>query len=70
MKYIKFGGMGLRVSQLCLGTMIFGLQCDETQSHAIMDAAAAGGIDFIDTDDVYPLGGRQPAELRKSSVSG
>src|SRR4051794_30463625 len=36
MQYTKFGGTGLRVSKLCLGTMTFGLQCDETQSHAIM----------------------------------
>ena len=57
MKYTKFGKTGLRVSQLCLGTMTFGLQCDEAQSNAILDAAAAGGIDFLDTADVYPLGG-------------
>ena len=46
-----------RVSRLCLGTMTFGLQCDEPQSRAIMDRAAEGGIDFLDTADVYPLGG-------------
>jgi aryl-alcohol dehydrogenase-like predicted oxidoreductase len=57
MKHIQFGRTGLRVSRLCLGTMTFGLQCDEAQSQAIMDASAEGGIDFIDTADVYPLGG-------------
>ena len=57
MKHIQFGRTGLRVSRLCLGTMTFGLQCDEAQSRAIMDASADGGIDFIDTADVYPLGG-------------
>ena len=57
MQYTKFGRTGLRVSRLCLGTMTFGLQCDEAQSHAILDAAAEGGIDFLDTADVYPLGG-------------
>lgn len=37
--------------------MTFGLQCDEPTSHAILDRAAEGGITFIDTADVYPLGG-------------
>src|SRR5260370_22325290 len=47
----------LQVSRLCLGTMTFGLQCDEPTSGAILDRAAEGGIDFLDTSDAYPLGG-------------
>jgi len=47
----------LQVSRLCLGTMTFGLQCDEPTSVAILDHAAEGGIDFLDTSDAYPLGG-------------
>lgn len=43
MKQIRFGRTGLRVSRLCLGTMTFGLQCDVTQSNAILDAAAEQG---------------------------
>jgi aryl-alcohol dehydrogenase (NADP+) len=57
MRHVKFGRTGLRVSALCLGTMTFGLQCDEETSRAILDRAAEGGIDFLDTADVYPLGG-------------
>jgi 1-deoxyxylulose-5-phosphate synthase len=45
------------VSRLCLGTMTFGLQCDEPTSVAILDRAAEGGVDFLDTSDAYPLGG-------------
>jgi 1-deoxyxylulose-5-phosphate synthase len=45
------------VSRLCLGTMTFGLQCDEATSGAILDRAAEGGVDFLDTSDAYPLGG-------------
>jgi 1-deoxyxylulose-5-phosphate synthase len=45
------------VSRLCLGTMTFGVQCDEPTSAAILDRAAEGGIDFLDTSDAYPLGG-------------
>ncbi len=37
--------------------MTFGLQCDERASVAILDRAADGGIDFLDTSDAYPLGG-------------
>ncbi|MDB5416451.1 MAG: Aryl-alcohol dehydrogenase [Rubritepida sp.] len=70
MQHIKFGGTGLRVSRLCLGTMTFGLQCDEAQSNAIMDAAAEGGIDFFDTADVYPLGGGQATTGRTEEIVG
>lgn len=57
MQHVRFGRTGLQVSRLCLGTMTFGLQCDAAASFAILDAAAAAGITFIDTADVYPLGG-------------
>jgi 1-deoxyxylulose-5-phosphate synthase len=70
MQYTKFGGTGLRVSKLCLGTMTFGLQCDESRSHAIMDAAASGGIDFFDTADVYPMGGGRATAGRTEEIVG
>ena len=57
MEHIRLGRTGLQVSRLCLGTMTFGLQCDEPAAAAILDRAAEGGIDFIDTSDAYPLGG-------------
>jgi 1-deoxyxylulose-5-phosphate synthase len=37
--------------------MTFGLQCDEQTAVAILNRAADGGIDFLDTSDAYPLGG-------------
>lgn len=58
MQHVRFGPTGLHVSRLCLGTMTFGLQCDEKTSFAILDAAAEQGITFLDTADVYPLGGK------------
>ncbi|MGE0714669.1 MAG: aldo/keto reductase [Alphaproteobacteria bacterium] len=70
MEHVKFGGTGLRVSRLCLGTMTFGLQCDAAQGRAILDAAAAGGIDFLDTADVYPLGGGQATAGRTEEIVG
>ncbi|MGH6972831.1 MAG: aldo/keto reductase, partial [Caulobacteraceae bacterium] len=57
MQRARLGRTGLSVSRLCLGTMTFGLQCEEKVGHAILDRAAEGGIDFLDTADVYPLGG-------------
>ncbi|MFZ8900448.1 MAG: aldo/keto reductase [Ilumatobacteraceae bacterium] len=56
MHHVQFGKTGLRVSQLCLGTMTFGYQCDEKTSKEILDTAFDAGIDFIDTADVYPVG--------------
>jgi len=55
-RLVPLGRTGLKVSQLCLGTLTFGLQCDEQLSHRILDEALAGGINFIDTANVYPLG--------------
>jgi 1-deoxyxylulose-5-phosphate synthase len=57
MDHARLGRSGLQVSRLCLGTMTFGLQSDEGTAFAILDRAAEGGIDFLDTSDAYPLGG-------------
>jgi 1-deoxyxylulose-5-phosphate synthase len=57
MEHSRLGRTGLQVSRLCLGTMTFGLQSDESTAFAVLDRAAEGGIDFIDTSDAYPLGG-------------
>jgi 1-deoxyxylulose-5-phosphate synthase len=57
MEHTRLGRTGLQVSRLCLGTMTFGLQRDEPTAVAILDRAAEGGIDFLDTSDAYPLGG-------------
>ena len=50
--------------------MTFGLQCDEATSVAILDRAAEGGIDFIDTSDVYPLGGDLTTQGRTEDILG
>ncbi len=57
MEHARLGRTGLQVSRLCLGTMTFGLQTDESTAVAILDRAAEGGIDFLDSSDAYPLGG-------------
>src|SRR5438132_4039625 len=56
MKIKRLGRTGLKVSEICLGTMTFGNQCDEPTSHAIMNKAFEAGVTFFDTADAYPLG--------------
>jgi len=70
MHHVRLGRTGLAVSRLCLGTMTFGLQCDEPTSVAILDRAAAGGITFLDTSDVYPLGGGLDTVGRTEEILG
>jgi aryl-alcohol dehydrogenase-like predicted oxidoreductase len=53
MEYRFLGRTGLRVSPLCLGTMNFGNQTDESEAHRIMDRALELGINFFDTANVY-----------------
>jgi aryl-alcohol dehydrogenase-like predicted oxidoreductase len=53
MEYTQLGRSGLKVSRLCLGTMNFGPETSEEDSHAIMDRAHELGINFFDTADVY-----------------
>src|SRR6187549_1540419 len=63
MKYKNLGASGVKVSSLCLGAMTFGeadeksfmhkVGSDEETSHAVLDRALAGGVNFVDTADVY-----------------
>src|SRR4029453_13990332 len=50
--------------------MTFGLQCDESASRAILDRAAEGGITFLDTADVYPIGGTPETVGRTEEILG
>ena len=70
MRHVRLGRTGLTVSRLCLGTMTFGLQCDEATSRAILDRAAAGGITFLDAADVYPVGGGFQTAGRTEEIVG
>lgn len=53
MDYRKVGRTGLKVSELCLGTMQFGWSTDEKTSWAIMNAFVEAGGNFLDTADIY-----------------
>ena len=56
MKYRRLGKSNLRVSEICLGTMMFGDQTDEAQAASMLDRARERGVNFIDTADVYKKG--------------
>jgi len=53
MEYRVMGHTGLKVSALCLGSMQFGWTADEATAFQVLSAAWDGGINFIDTADVY-----------------
>lgn len=55
MKMNPLGRTGLNVSELCLGTMTFGTQTDQAESHAQIDRALDAGINFVDTAEMYPV---------------
>ncbi len=74
MEYANLGKTGLKVSRLCLGTMMFGGPTDEKESIRIVHRALDEGINFIDTANVYNGGeservvGRALAERRDEAV--
>lgn len=70
MRNTRLGRSGLQVSRLCLGTMTFGLQCDEATSRAILDRAFGEGVTFLDTADAYPLGGTLETVGRTEEILG
>lgn len=57
MNYRNLGRTGVKVSELCLGTMQFGWTTDEANSAAVMDAFVGAGGNFIDTADIYTTWG-------------
>jgi aryl-alcohol dehydrogenase-like predicted oxidoreductase len=56
MDYRKLGRSGVKVSPICLGTMMFGGPTDAATSRRIVDSARGAGINFIDTADAYNEG--------------
>jgi aryl-alcohol dehydrogenase (NADP+) len=56
MEFRTLGGTGTAVSTLCLGTMTFGNESDESVSHAQLDRFVEVGGNFIDTANVYSRG--------------
>jgi aryl-alcohol dehydrogenase-like predicted oxidoreductase len=53
MRYRVLGSSGIKVSELCLGAMMFGGPTDDADARRIVENAAESGVNFIDTADVY-----------------
>ncbi len=70
MRTVRLGRTGLKISEICLGTMTFGLQTDRAESFEIMDAAEYAGVDFFDVADVYPVGGTLETAGRTEEIVG
>ncbi len=66
----RMGKHGLEVPALCLGTMTFGLQVDESISRVILDRAYEADLTFLDTSDAYPLGGTLETMGETESIIG
>ena len=56
MKYTKFASTDEQVSELNLGTMMFGGRCDETEADRILGLAVERGVNFVDTAAMYGNG--------------
>lgn len=57
MKFTTLANTDIKISKICLGTMTFGNQNSEAEAHAQLDYAVERGINFIDTAEMYPIGG-------------
>jgi aryl-alcohol dehydrogenase-like predicted oxidoreductase len=53
--FVQLGTSDLHVTPICLGTMTFGEQVNEADSHAILDHSLARGVNFIDTAEMYSV---------------
>ena len=59
MDYRNLGRAGLKVSEICLGTMTFGNGADQEGATAMVNAALDAGVTFFDTANSYVAGRRR-----------
>jgi aryl-alcohol dehydrogenase-like predicted oxidoreductase len=70
MKYSTLGKTDLKVSKICFGTMTFGEQSSESESHKLLDHANANGVNFLDTAEMYSVPGRQETQGASERIIG
>lgn len=70
MKYTTLPNTNIKVSKICLGTMIWGNQNTEAEGHAQLDYALEQGINFIDTAELYPVPATAEKSGRTSTIIG
>lgn len=70
MEYTTLGQTGLKVSDICLGTMTFGEQNTEAEAHEQLDYALTQGVNFIDTAEYYSVPGRAETQGSTERIIG
>jgi aryl-alcohol dehydrogenase-like predicted oxidoreductase len=70
MKYNKLASSDLSVSEICLGTMTWGEQNNESDAHQQLDYAASRGINFIDVAEMYPVPPKSETQGRTEAYLG
>lgn len=70
MEYRTFGRTGVKVSSICLGAMTFGGRTSAEDGYAIIDKAIDLGINFIDTANVYNMGGSETVVGQALKLNG
>lgn len=55
MKYVRLGSSNLEVSRICLGSMTWGFQNNQTDADAQLDYAQTQGVNFVDTAEMYAI---------------
>ena len=70
MQTVSLGTSDLHVTSICLGTMTFGEQVNEADSHTILDRAVERGVNFIDTAEMYPVPPSAPTYSRTETFIG
>ncbi|MHA1158453.1 MAG: aldo/keto reductase [Alphaproteobacteria bacterium] len=70
MKFNKLGRTGVKVSEICLGTMTWGRQNSEAEGHAQMDFALDQGVNFIDTAELYAIPANAETYGRTEEIIG
>ena len=70
MKYRKLGNTNLDVSLICLGTMTYGEQNNESEAHEQLNYALSQGVNFIDTAEMYAIPPREETQGRTEEIIG
>ena len=70
MKYTFLNNTNLKLSEVCLGTMTFGQQNDEKQSHDIINESLNLGINFLDAAEMYPVPPKATTQGKTEEIIG
>jgi len=70
MRYNTLGDSDIKVSEICLGSMTWGIQNSESEGHQQIDMAVDHGVNFIDTAELYPTPMTEESQGRTEEIIG